>query len=442
MKSTVAIVGRPNVGKSTLFNQLTDSRDALVVDQPGVTRDRQYGTAIYGEHTLTLVDTGGLTQENNMENISGRILDQSIQAIEEAGAVIWVLDGRVGLTVADELLGNLLRPLCQYIYLAVNKTEGLDIQVISAEFYQLGFEKVFPISAKRGSGISQLMDALLAKLPILKTLPPEVEGLRIAVLGRTNVGKSTLINRILGTERMLTFDHPHTTRDSIATPFIRDGKQYVLVDTAGIRRRAKITDTVEKFSVVKSLQEIAEADIIILLLDAHDTITDQDARLLRIIMQSGKALIIAVNKWDGLSPRQKKQIKNQLDRKLGFLTYACIHYISARYGSYINALFRSINTIGKNLKITLPTHSITSLLQQAVTAHPPPLVDGRRIKLRYAHLGGHNPFRIIVHGNQTEKVPASYCRYLANFMHKELRLVGIPILITFKSSSNPYKHLH
>jgi len=441
MKSVIAIVGRPNVGKSTLFNFLTHSRNALVADRPGVTRDRQYGFGNHQGRGFILVDTGGLGRnDKDSENISNLISDQSLLAIEEADALIWLVDGRDGLTSEDEHLAKILRPICDRIFLTANKTEGLNADIVLSDFYRLGFSGPFAISAKRGAGVRQLMDEVIKQLPVeIEDKDQTKHGLRITVLGRPNVGKSTLTNRILGEERMLTFNQPGTTRDSIAIPFERDGTPYTLIDTAGIRRRSKINDAIEKFSVVKALQAIDNTQIVILVLDAHEAITEQDASLLGLIVDSGKALIIAINKWDGLELSHKNRIKAQLDRKLGFIDYACIHFISALHGSGVGKLFVSINKISKSISIAPAASKITAILQQATQAHSPPVVHGRRIKLRYAHIGGHDPIRIIVHGSQTDRVPESYKRYLSKQMRKQLKLIGTPILIDFKQGDNPYK---
>ena len=442
MKSVIAIVGRPNVGKSTLFNFLTRSRNALVADRPGVTRDRQYGFGNYQGREFILVDTGGLGRnDKDSENISNLISDQSLRAIEEADVLIWLVDGREGLTAEDEHLAKILRPMCDHIFLSANKTEGLDTDIVLSDFHRFGFNEPSAISAKRGDGVSHLMDEVIKQLPIESDNEGLLEhGLRITVLGRPNVGKSTLTNRILGEERMLTSDQPGTTRDSIAIPFERDGIPYTLIDTAGIRRRSKINDAIEKFSVVKSLQAIDSTQIVVLVLDAHEAVTEQDATLLGLIADSGKALIIAVNKWDGLEISERTRIKAQLDRKLGFIDYACVHFISALHGSGVGKLFVSINKISKSISIDPSASKVTAILQEATQAHSPPLVRGRRIKLRYAHIGGHDPIRIIVHGNQTDRVPESYKRYLANQMRKQLKLVGAPVLIEFKQGENPYKN--
>ncbi|MCK5433442.1 MAG: ribosome biogenesis GTPase Der, partial [Gammaproteobacteria bacterium] len=367
MKSVIAIVGRPNVGKSTLFNFLTRSRNALVADRPGVTRDRQYGFGNYQGREFILVDTGGLGRnDKDSENISNLISDQSLRAIEEADVLIWLVDGREGLTAEDEHLAEILRPMCDHIFLSANKTEGLDTDIVLSDFHRFGFNEPSAISAKRGDGISHLMDEVIKQLPVESDNEGLSEhGLRITVLGRPNVGKSTLTNRILGEERMLTFDQPGTTRDSIAIPFERDGIPYTLIDTAGIRRRSKINDAIEKFSVVKSLQAIDSTQIVVLVLDAHEAVTEQDATLLGLIADSGKALIIAVNKWDGLEISERTRIKAQLDRKLGFIDYACVHFISALHGSGVGKLFVSINKISKSISIDPSASKVTAILQEA-----------------------------------------------------------------------------
>ena len=441
MKPVIAIIGRPNVGKSTLFNRLTNSRTALVADVPGVTRDRQYGNACYNDYSFILIDTGGLDKsDTETGEIADLITQQSMHAVHEADAVIWLVDGRDGLTIPDEKLARELRAQCKKLFLAVNKTEGLVEAIITSEFHALGIGKPYAISAQRGSGLSTMMEDIFKTLPKLESLQEsERAGLRLTVIGRPNVGKSTLVNRILGEERVLTFNQPGTTRDSIAIPFDRNGKSYVLIDTAGVRRRARVEDHVEKISVIKTLQAIDETDIVILVIDAHDNVTEQDASLLGFATQSGKALMIAVNKWDGLDTAERNRIRNLLDRKLGFVDYACIHYISALHGSGVGKMFDSIDKIGKSITSSPATSRLNTILQECVQQHAPPLIHGRRIKLRYAHLGGHNPMRVIVHGNQTEHVPDAYRRYLANHFRKALKLTGTPVMIEFKQGENPFK---
>ena len=441
MSAIIAIVGRPNVGKSTLFNRITHSRNALVADRPGVTRDRQYAYVHHGERTFVLVDTGGLEQDGKSEDdISALVSEQARRAIEEADAVLWLVDGRSGLTTTDEVLASQLRPICTYLSLVVNKTEGLDAAIVCAEFHTLGVGQPLAISAERGDGVSALVDEILANLPETDAEPDSsVDGLRVGIIGRPNVGKSTLVNRMLGEDRMLTFDQPGTTRDSVSTTFERRGRQYVLIDTAGVRRRARITDVVEKFSVIKALKAVDMAQIIIVVIDAQDTVSDQDLHLLGIAADSGKSLIIAINKWDGLDRDQKNAIRNQLDRKIDFINYACVHYISALHGTGVGKLFDLIDKIGRSQTIRVKSSMVTDILHEVIQAHEPPLVRGRRIKLRYAHVGGHDPLRIIIHGNQTEHVPDNYRRYLSNKIRQRLQLFGTPVMIEFKHGNNPYK---
>jgi GTPase len=441
MSTIIAIVGRPNVGKSTLFNRITHSRNALVADRPGVTRDRQYGYGHHGDRNFILIDTGGLEQQGNKEmNISARVSEQSMRAIEEADAVLWMVDGRSGLTTADEVLVEQLRPLSSNLFLVVNKTEGLDIAVVCSEFHSLGVGQPLAISAGRGDGVDALVGEVLEQLPVPETETIlQEDGLRVGIIGRPNVGKSTLVNRMLGEDRMLTFDQPGTTRDSVAVPFERRDKHYVLIDTAGVRRRARITDVVEKYSVIKTLKAVDMAQIVVMVIDAHDAVTDQDLNLLGIAVDSGKSLIVAVNKWDGLDDDQKNIIRSQLDRKLDFVDYACVHFISALHGTGVGNLFDLIDKIGKSQASQVKSSMVTELLHALVEAHPPPLVRGRRIKLRYAHIGGHNPLRIIVHGNQTEHVPNNYRRYLSNKIRQRLKLIGTPVMIEFKHGDNPFK---
>lgn len=441
MTPVIAIVGRPNAGKSTLFNRITRTRNALVADRPGVTRDRNYGFATHRGSNFILIDTGGL-DDYEAENLSiARLVsDQTLLAIKEADAVLWLVDGRAGLSAADETLAGKLRELSSNIYLLVNKTEGMDPDIATVDFHALGLGVPYPISAARGHGIDDVLDTVLNSFPDpLSDLDTEKTGLRMCVIGRPNVGKSTLINRILGEERMLTFDQPGTTRDSITVPFERLGKKYELVDTAGVRRRSSLEDPLEKSSVIKSLQALEGSDLIIAVIDASEALTDQDLHLLGLTMDSGKPLIIAVNKWDNLGKDQRDMIKNQLDRKLAFIDYACIHFISALHGSGVGKLFGTIDKIGRNITIQVKSSKVTDILEAAVFAHAPPLVKGRRIKLRYAHIGGHSPLRIIVHGNQTASVPANYARYLSGYFRNRLGLVGTPVMIEFKHSENPFE---
>ena len=444
MNPVIAVVGRSNVGKSTLFNLLTKSSAALVADQPGITRDRQFGIGVYGDRHFILIDTGGLDDgDNGTADIAKLVSRQSIQAAREADAVIWLVDGREGLTVMDEKLATQLRPACKHLYLAVNKTEGLDPAITTAEFYALGIGQPYAISARRGSGLAILLQTVFSELNRNTTFdePYEQEGLKFCIIGRPNVGKSTLVNQILGEERVLTFDRPGTTRDSITIPFERNGNKYILVDTAGIRRRSRINNNIEKISVVRTLKSVDVSDLVILVLDAQDEITDQDASLLGMVINSGKAVIIAVNKWDGLTMSERSRIRNSLDRKLGFIEFIYLHYISALHGSGVGKLFNSIRKIGKAISISPSPSRLTTILETAIIQHPPPVIHGRRIKLKYVHVGGHNPFLIIIHGNQVEHIPDSYRRYIANTFRRELKLTSIPVLVEFRKGANPFKNM-
>jgi GTP-binding protein len=441
MLPVIAIVGRPNVGKSTLFNRLTRSRAALVADQPGVTRDRHYGYAEQGRRRFIVVDTGGIGGAGPAPAaLTGLIEEQALQAARQADAVLWLVDARSGRTAVDEQLASILRPICPRLYLVVNKGESLDPDAAAAEFHGLGAGEPVVISAEHDLGISQLLDGVLAALPdAADSRAPGTPGLRIAVLGRPNAGKSTLVNRMLGEDRMVVSDVPGTTRDSVSVPFERRGRHYVLIDTAGVRRRARIDSHVEKISVVKSLQSMDMAQIVIVVIDAREGVTDQDTALLGLCAQSGKGLIIALNKWDGMPDADRTRVQSQVDRKLGFVEYACNLTVSALHGTGVGRLFDLVDTVGRSLQISIQSATLTGLLQKAVEAHQPPLVRGRRIKLRYAHLGGHDPLRVIIHGNQTEHVPDSYRRYLCGFLRKSLGLAGTPVLVEFKRGDNPFR---
>lgn len=434
----IAIVGRPNVGKSTLFNQLTRTRDALVIDLPGVTRDRQYGQGRVGDKPFVVIDTGGIGhEEDDMDNLMS---GQSWMAIQEADIVFFVVDGRSGLTPTDHTLANALRRLKKNIHVVVNKTDGLDPQLALLEFFQLGLGDPIPIAASHGRGIVQLIECALVEVSAISE-KPETEsksGIQLAIVGRPNVGKSTLVNRILGEERVVVFDAPGTTRDSIAIPFTRQNQDYTIIDTAGIRRRARISETVEKFSVVKALQAIEACDVAILVINAVEGLTDQDLGLLGFVIEAGKSLVIAVNKWDGLTAEHKEDVKRKLGYRLQFADFAKIHTISALHGTGVGTLFGSVKAAYHAATKELTTSILTEALEQAVTAHTPPLVHGRRIKLRYAHAGGHKPPLIIIHGNQTEHVPDGYKRYLINYFRKALHLEGTPIRIEFKTGTNPF----
>ncbi len=445
MKRVIALVGRPNVGKSTLFNRLTRSRDALVADKPGLTRDRRYGRATLVGREFIIVDTGGLSSDD--AGLDELVAGQAMQAVEESDLVLFLVDGRDGMTGEDEIIAQRLRATGKSVLLVVNKTERLNKAVAGAEFYAMGLGDPMAIAAAHGEGVPALIDHVLEQLP----LTPEEEAeaaqeteedektVKVAIIGRPNVGKSTLVNRLLGEERVLAFDMPGTTRDSIYIPFEHDGQAYTLIDTAGVRRRAKVDDAIEKFSVIKTLKAMDDANVVVLVIDAHEGVSAQDSTLLGYAIDAGKGLLIAINKWDGLSRDERERVKAELERKLVFAEYADRHYISALHGSGVGKLMAMVHQAHVSAFKTFSTSMLTRILEDAVGSHPPPSVGGRRIKLRYAHQGGKNPPRIIIHGNQTERVPDAYRRYLINTFRKVLELKGTPVMIEFRTSENPYK---
>jgi len=445
MKPVIALVGRPNVGKSTLFNRLTRSRDALVADFSGLTRDRIYGTVTNDGFDFIVIDTGGLTAQS--DDISDLMKKQADLAIEEADLVFFLVDGRAGLVADDQAVAKKLRTIGKPTILVVNKSEGEQKEIISAEFYSLGLGEPQVISASQGRGINNLLSALIDDVPAVISQEVEDEEaekqqdniIRLAVLGRPNVGKSTLINRIMGEERVVAFDEPGTTRDSIHIPFEKDGTDYILIDTAGVRRRSKVSEMLEKFSIVKTLQALEDANVVLLVLDAHEGIVEQDLHLAGLIIQSGRAVVIAVNKWDGLDKEEREWVTSNVERRLPFLNFANTHFISALHGSGVGLLFKSVKQAYQSAMSQIPTPRLTRVLEDAVADHQPPLVHGRRIKFRYAHLGGKNPPRIIIHGNQTDATPNSYKRYLENTFRDVLNLHGTPIVIEFKKGDNPFK---
>ncbi|HEC15312.1 MAG TPA: ribosome biogenesis GTPase Der [Sedimenticola sp.] len=438
MLPVIALVGRPNVGKSTLFNRLTRSRDALVADQPGLTRDRQYGIGRLGGRSCLVVDTGGIAAD--AQGIDALMQQQVQRAIEEADHILFLLDAKEGLTAGDELIADRLRRTGKPITPVINKSEGLERDLAAAEFQALGLGQPAPIAAAHGQGVKALINGVLETFPEPGAGEEIGEtGIRIAVVGRPNVGKSTMVNRMLGEERVVTFDSPGTTRDSVFIPFRRDGRPYTLIDTAGVRRRARISDAIEKFSVIKTLQAIEQSNVVLLVLDAQQGIGEQDATLAGHILESGRALVIVVNKWDGLEPDQRDRIKEEMDRKLPFLNFAERRFVSALHGSGIGTLFETVEAAYANATRKLSTPELTRILESAVEAHQPPLVRGRRIKLRYAHQGGQNPPTIVIHGNQTEQVPDTYIRYLVNRFRRVLDLSGTPVRLLFKSGGNPYE---
>jgi GTP-binding protein len=437
---SIVIVGRPNVGKSSLFNCLTKTRQALVADLPGLTRDRLYGQGVVGSHPYLVVDTGGLST-GKKEGIDALMEQQTQRAINDADYVLFLVDGRTGLTPLDELLAKKLRQLNKHISLVINKGEGLDPGLLQSEFSLLGFETPFVISAAHGRGIEALMEKVLTYFPpsigpVLESLS-EAEGpvasrIKVAIIGKPNVGKSTLLNRILGEERVVVFDQPGTTRDSTTHDFSYRDKLYTLIDTAGIRRKSKTGEGVEKFSVIKSLQAIESCHVVLLVIDAREGISEQDLHLLGFILETGKALIIAVNKWDGLSSEQRSQVQKELDRRLQFVSFAKLIFISALHGTGVGNLFTLIQQAYRSATHPVSTSRLTRLLEEAVSTHQPPLSRGRTVKLRYAHPGGYNPPTILIHGQYTRFLPESYRRYLENFYRKHLRIVGSPIRIEFR----------
>jgi GTP-binding protein len=438
MKPVIALVGRPNVGKSTLFNCLTRSRDALVADQPGLTRDRKYGEGRVGDYPYLVVDTGGLSGDK--EGIDELMADQVWLAVEEADVVLFMVDARDGLVAGDQEIAKRLRTVGKKVHLVVNKIDGADLQVVIAEFYNLGLGEPLGITASQRGGINDLMAEVLPKLDESEIEEEEEDlGIKIAIVGKPNVGKSTLINRILGEERVLAYDMPGTTRDSIYVPFERRGQRYTFIDTAGVRRRKKVHDMLEKFSVIKAMQAIERANVVVLVIDAHEGISDQDAHLLGFVLDEGRALVIAVNKWDGLEPSERERVKYELDRKLQFVDFAKMHFISALHGTGVGDLFKPIQKAYESATRHFPTPELSRILEKAVETHQPPLVRGRRIKLRYAHQGGRNPPTIVIHGNQTKDVPDAYRRYLQNTFRKALKLEGTPVRIDFKTGSNPFE---
>ena len=443
MKPVFALVGRPNVGKSTLFNRLTKSRDALVADFPGLTRDRKYGTGVVGERDYLVIDTGGLSGDD--VGIDEYMAAQTWMAVDESDVVLFLVDGREGLTAADHLVSDRLRREGKKVYLLVNKIDSVDPEQACAEFYALGFADVFPIAAAQGRGVTRMMTALLEEYPDDGDEEDEDfdetygDTIRIAFIGRPNVGKSTLINRLMGEERVIAFDKPGTTRDSIFVPFEREGQKYTLIDTAGVRRRSKVNEAIEKFSIIKTLDAIEKSHVVIMLLDAHESITEQDAHLLGLIIDAGRSLVLAINKWDGLDTYARDQIKVKLEVKLPFLDFADQHFISALHGTGVGLLFASVHEAYESAMIKVSTSRMTKILQTAVQTHQLPISSGHRIKLRYAHQGGSNPFTIIIHGNQTKRIANSYKRYLMNYFREVLQLKGTQVRIEFKTGDNPFE---
>lgn len=446
----ISLVGRPNVGKSTLFNVLTRSRDALVADYPGLTRDRQYGRFQFKSSDIIIIDTGGLSGES--EELDSHMEKQTRLAVDESDIILFMVDARDGLTPADEVIADSLRRTGKKVRLVVNKTDGLDVRTVASEFFSLGLGEPVAIAASQNRGIQAMLSDVLQSFD-LKEVASEDEiadeldddeekdkSIKVAIIGRPNVGKSTLVNRFLGEERVVVFDMPGTTRDSVFIPFERDGKRYTFIDTAGIRRKRSVHEAIEKFSIIKSMQAIERANVVIMMIDARTEIADQDLHLIGYVLEAGRALILTINKWDGMDDYQKELIHKGIDKQLPFVRFAETFFISALHGSGVGKLYEAIDRAYASATKKYSTSDLTRLLEKAVQSHQPPLISGRRIKLRYAHQGGMNPPRIIIHGNQISKVPSVYKRYLTNFFRKELNSVGTPIMIEFKGGdSNPYK---
>ncbi|VVD90414.1 ribosome biogenesis GTPase Der [Pandoraea terrigena] len=441
MKPVIALVGRPNVGKSTLFNRLTRSRDALVADMPGLTRDRHYGEGRLGEHPYLVIDTGGF-EPVAKDGIFHEMAKQTRQAVVEADVVIYIVDGRQGLTPQDQIIADYLRKTGRKIMLVVNKAEGMKYSAVANDFYELGLGDPLAISAAHGDGVKEVIDEAIA--PFYANQDENDDSaredgrVRIAIVGRPNVGKSTLVNTLLGEERVIAFDMPGTTRDSIHIEFERQGRNYTLIDTAGLRRRGKVFEAVEKFSVVKTLQSIADANVVILMLDARQDISDQDAHIAGFIVESGRAVVVGVNKWDGLDEYTREQTKQELERKLKFLGFANFHFISAAKATGIGPLMRSVDEAYAAAMTKLPTPKLTRALNEAVEHQQPRRSGFSRPKLRYAHQGGSNPPIIVIHGNSLDGVTDSYRRYLENRFRETFKLKGTPLRIEFRNSANPY----
>jgi len=445
MKPVIALVGRPNVGKSTLFNRLTRSRDALVADLPGLTRDRHYGEGRMGERPFLVIDTGGF-EPVAKDGIMHEMAKQTKQAVAEADVVIFIVDGRQGLTPHDKTITDFLRKSGRSVMLVVNKSEGMKYTSVTADFYELGMGDPYVISAAHGDGVMDLveesLDIAFAQRPAVDEPPDQLQNsVKLAIVGRPNVGKSTLVNTLLGEERVIAFDMPGTTRDSIEIDFEREGKSYTLIDTAGIRRRGKVFEAIEKFSVVKTLQSISEANVVLLLLDAQQDISEQDAHIAGFILESGRALVVGVNKWDGLTSDRRDEIKMDLERKLNFLSFAKFHFISALKSTGIGPLMKSVDSAYAAATINLSTPKLTRALIEAVEHQQPRRKGSIRPKLRYAHQGGQNPPIVVIHGNALEAIDDNYKRYLEKHFRETFSLIGTPLRIELRSGKNPFaKH--
>ena len=440
MLPVIALVGRPNVGKSTLFNYLTRSREALVADYPGLTRDRQYGRVQRGERDCLVVDTGGITDEQDCIDVFAK--KQVEVALQEADVVFFMVDARDGINASDEAIADMLRKLGKPVVLVVNKVDGIDSNTVTHDFFSLALGEPVPIAASHGRNVHELLDRIDVLIPPVEDEFEEQDpGIAIAIVGRPNVGKSTLVNRLLGEERVVVFDEAGTTRDSIYIPFERNGQKFTIIDTAGVRRRSRVSLMVEKFSIIKSLQAIEKAHVVIYLIDAQEGVTDQDAHILGLVLEAGRALIIGLNKWDGLNAEHRAYVKKQIEIKLPFLEFAEKHPISALHGSGVGKLFDVVHSLYDAAMIDMSTPVLTRILSDALAAHQPPLVGGRRIKLKYAHQGGRNPPVVVIHGVQTDSLPGAYKRYLMNYFRDQLKLKGTPVRLIFKSPENPFHGL-
>lgn len=438
MLPVVTIVGRPNVGKSTLFNLLTGTRDALVADFPGVTRDRQYGLGMLGDRPYHIVDTGGIAEPDDPQ--MAQATDEQVdQAIDEADLLLFMVDAKDGLASADRDIAQRMRQFQDRVVVVVNKVDRDEAATALSDFYQLGFENIFAISATSHRGVEKMMQEVLQRFPVEEHVDDEVEaGIKIAVIGRPNVGKSTLINRMLGEDRVVVMDRPGTTRDSIFIPFERQDQHYTLIDTAGVRRRSKVTETIEKFSIIKTLRAIDQAHVVLVVVNAQENISDQDLRLLSMVVKAGKALVVVINKWDHMEDYDRSQVKEAVERRLQFVDFARRYFISALHGTGVGKLYHAIHEAYESLHREMTTPVLTKILNEAQATHQPPLVRGRRVKLRFAHLGGRNPLHVVIHGKQTAELPLSYKRYLVNFFRKAFKMVGVPLIMRFKSDKNPY----
>ncbi|NNG80966.1 MULTISPECIES: ribosome biogenesis GTPase Der [Acinetobacter Taxon 24D] len=439
MKPVIALIGRPNVGKSTLFNQITKSRDALVADFAGLTRDRKYGDAVFQNKSFIVVDTGGIGESE--AGIDSYMAEQSKTAINEADIIVFVVDARAGLLASDEQIARELRTLGKKVYLVANKVDGVHAEAAVVEFYQLGFGEPLHVAASHGRGVAQMLEDVLADVP--EDEDPELHdqntGLRLAVIGRPNVGKSTLVNRLLGEERVVVYDMPGTTRDSIYIPYERNEQKYTLIDTAGVRRKGKVDEMVEKFSIVKTLQAIKDAHVVIVVLDAREGVVEQDLHLIGYALEAGRAMVIAINKWDNMTEYDRKQCKLDVERRFDFIPWAKVHLISALHGTGVGEMYPSIHRAFDSSHLKVSPAKLTQILNDATEAHQPPMINGKRIKMRYAHMGGQNPPTIIVHGNKVDKTPADYRRYLENVFRRVYKLEGTPVRIDFKTSENPFE---